>query len=73
MLMLDIKRTAVGEKNGFYIQESKNETYFPGRRADVFVNGQLIGAFGILHPQVLGAFEISYPTSALEINIEPFL
>jgi phenylalanyl-tRNA synthetase beta chain len=31
-----------------------------------------IGTLGILHPSVLENFEISYPCSALEFNLEPF-
>jgi phenylalanyl-tRNA synthetase beta chain len=31
-----------------------------------------IGHLGILHPSVLEKFEISYPCSALEFNLEPF-
>ena len=32
-----------------------------------------IGAFGILHPTVLEKFDLKYPVSTLELNIEPFL
>ena len=31
-----------------------------------------IGVLGILHPTVLEKFEIGFPCSALEINLEPF-
>lgn len=31
-----------------------------------------IGTLGILHPSVLEKFEIGYPCSALEFNLEPF-
>ena len=31
-----------------------------------------IGVLGILHPSVLENFEIPYPCSALEFNLEPF-
>jgi phenylalanyl-tRNA synthetase beta chain len=47
--------------------------YFPGRQAQVVLKGNVIGAFGILHPQVLKNFEVPNVTSILEINIEPFL
>jgi phenylalanyl-tRNA synthetase beta chain len=37
-------------------------------------NGDIvIGSLGILHPSVLGNFELSRPCSALEIDVEPFL
>jgi len=32
-----------------------------------------IGSFGILHPTVLEKFELKYPVSALEFNVEVFL
>lgn len=35
-------------------------------------NDAEIGTLGILHPSVLENFEISYPCSALEFNLEPF-
>lgn len=28
--------------------------------------------FGIVHPDVLAAYDIKYPTSALELELEPF-
>lgn len=31
-----------------------------------------IGVLGILHPTVLEKFEIGFPCSALEVNLEPF-
>lgn len=32
-----------------------------------------IGVLGILHPSVLGKFEITYPCSAVEFSLEPFI
>jgi phenylalanyl-tRNA synthetase beta subunit len=31
-----------------------------------------VGIFGIVHPEVLGAFGVDFPVSALELTIEPF-
>lgn len=31
-----------------------------------------VGVLGILHPSVLEKFEITYPCSAVEFNLEPF-
>lgn len=33
----------------------------------------VIGSFGILHPSVLEKFELKYPVSVLEFNVEVFL
>ena len=52
---------------------STDATYFPGRCAEVVFNGITIGKLGVVHPDVLQAFDLHMPVSALEINIEPFL
>lgn len=52
-------------------------TYFAGHAATVHARiagkEQVIGTFGILHPTVLEKFELKYPVSTLELNIEVFL
>ncbi len=52
-------------------------TFFPGHAASIHVRlaGKVlvIGSFGILHPSVLEKFELKYPVSTLEMNIEVFL
>eukprot|EP01116_Phalansterium_solitarium_P024656 TRINITY_DN9089_c0_g1_i1.p1 TRINITY_DN9089_c0_g1~~TRINITY_DN9089_c0_g1_i1.p1 ORF type:complete len:612 (-),score=186.33 TRINITY_DN9089_c0_g1_i1:153-1988(-) len=52
---------------------SEEPSLLRGRRADVLFNGAKIGFVGVVHPQVLLNFGISYPCAALEINIEPFV
>eukprot|EP00842_Homolaphlyctis_polyrhiza_P001494 jgi/Hompol1/2345/HPOL_002937-RA len=74
MQALSVKRVPVGSTDkGFFIRESDNETFFAGRRADIFYNNEKIGSFGVVHPAVLGHFDIVFPCSALEFNLEPFL
>ncbi len=60
---------------GYRYSSSKNldSTFFPDRRADVFYKNCIVGTFGIVHPEVLGNFEIGYPCSALELDLEPFV
>jgi phenylalanyl-tRNA synthetase beta chain len=53
-------------------QPSSDPSLFPGRQAKVFAKGQEVGCFGIVHPEVLEAFDIPYPVSALELNLQPF-
>ncbi|KAK6534188.1 phenylalanine--tRNA ligase subunit beta [Arthrobotrys megalospora] len=65
-------------QEGYWIEELKNDTYFPGRAADIWYRkkgkeAKVIGSFGVLHPSVLKAFELSLPVSTLEINVEDFL
>jgi phenylalanyl-tRNA synthetase beta subunit len=33
----------------------------------------VVGTFGILHPEVLKAYEIGFPTSAVELDLEPLM
>ena len=58
---------------GYSIRPSNIAMYFPGRQAEVIYQGKTIGSFGIVHPEVLGNFEVPNVASLLEINIEPFL
>jgi len=41
----------------------------------VLADGTIVGIIGELHPEVLSSkgFDVNLPTSAFEINIEPFL
>lgn len=50
-----------------------DETYFPGRCAQILYRGKVIGLMGVLHPEVISAYELTMPCSAFEINLEPFL
>ena len=62
----------------YWIEEQLDDpTFFPGHAASVHVRiagkQQVIGVFGILHPTVLEKFELRYPVSTLELNVEVFL
>ncbi|OJD26572.1 phenylalanine-tRNA ligase, beta subunit [Blastomyces percursus] len=65
------------ENATYWIEELEDPTYFTGHAASVHVSisgkDHVIGSFGILHPTVLEKFELKYPVSTLEINIEAFL
>lgn len=63
------------EKLYYSLVESKNETFFPGRRVDVVLHpsGSVIGTMGVIHPDVLNFFEVSNVASGLELLLEPFL
>ena len=72
-MVLNVKRVSPGQCGGYYITESDHPTFFPGRCADIYVDNLSIGTFGIIHPNVLEKFEIGYPCSFVEMNIEHFL
>lgn len=58
----------------YHIEACDDPTYFPGRCASIFGPKNIeLGKLGVLHPEVLSAFELTLPCSALEINIELFL
>ena len=64
----------------YYIKQSEDPAFFPGRCADVMLvrKGEegkpvRIGTFGVLHPEVLKAYDIPFPTSALEMDLEPLM
>ncbi|KAL8970920.1 MAG: hypothetical protein Q9197_003557 [Variospora fuerteventurae] len=61
----------------YWIDEVDDPTFFPGHAAAIHLRvagkEQVIGVFGILHPTVLEKFELRYPVSTLEMNIEVFL
>ena len=72
--------TTYGRAGRRYYVEATNDipTYFPGRGAQIILeldNGTKtkVGTFGVLHPKVLANFELNYPATVLELNIEPFL
>ncbi|XP_075976232.1 phenylalanine--tRNA ligase beta subunit [Anticarsia gemmatalis] len=58
---------------GYYLRQCDDPAYFPGRCAEVLLRGRVIGKIGVIHPSVLGAFDLTNPCSAVEINIEPFV
>lgn len=65
----------------YRIEPVDRPTFFPGRCADVILEVQegakwkdlRLGSFGMLHPEVLQAFELRDPSSALEMDLEPLM
>lgn len=62
---------------GYWIEEVEDKTFLPGHAASIKINlagkNHTIGVFGILHPSVLHKFELPYPVSTVEFNLEIFL
>ena len=74
----------------YYVVEGRDPSYFPGRcglivveRCDegsvesghpVVLEREVVGRFGMVHPQVLKAFDLTeYPGSGLELDIDRFV
>mmetsp|Transcript_3487 Transcript_3487/g.4890 ORF Transcript_3487/g.4890 Transcript_3487/m.4890 type:complete len:636 (-) Transcript_3487:552-2459(-) len=60
----------------YSIKPGNDPVFFPGRAADIILTQenlepQIIGSLGIVHPDVLSNFDLDYPTSALELRLEP--
>lgn len=60
-------------ENGYRLEATEDQAYFPGRCADIMYRGVSIGKIGVLHPSVLQAYELTNPCAVFEINIEPFV
>lgn len=46
---------------GYEWRADDDPTFFPGRHAGVYFKGERVGEFGIVHPEVLAAFDIVNP------------
>ena len=63
----------------YVLEEMENDTYFPQRSAAILIDGGdgkppvRVGEMGILHPEVLTMFQLGYPVSCMEINLEMFV
>jgi phenylalanyl-tRNA synthetase beta chain len=72
----------VAKQGWFYTIEALSEDeapmYFPGRAARIMLTApgaekRSIGTFGILHPEVLSNFDILYPSSCMELDLEALM
>lgn len=60
-------------ETGYWLEATEDPAYFPGRCANIQYKGTTIGKIGVLHPNVLQAYELTNPCAVLEITIEPFV
>lgn len=67
MAKLDVPKE---ETNGYTLMESKDERFFEDGQADIYIRGVKIGTFGIVHPNILKNFDIKFPVTLAEIDIE---
>lgn len=72
--LLDLIMQKVGAdfaKRDYQLAEDNEDPRFFGKRGfSVLLKGQKIGSVGVLHPEVLGNFDLKYPVSALEVDFE---
>ncbi|KNC87155.1 phenylalanyl-tRNA synthetase beta chain [Sphaeroforma arctica JP610] len=58
---------------GYSYESVDHPMFLAGRSGSVLFKGKVVGQFGVVHPEVLGSFELKMPTSLVEINAEIFL
>ncbi|TMW56401.1 hypothetical protein Poli38472_006411 [Pythium oligandrum] len=62
----------------YAIEPSNDNTYFPGRSANIVLYRKdqqplKLGTYGVLHPEVLRNFDLLHPTSVVEMDLEPLV
>ena len=57
----------------YKVVETEDPRFIKGRQAGVVVNGEVIGVFGEIHPQVLENWGITTPCAAGEIDLESLI
>ena len=45
--------------------------FFTRRGVSILLHGKKVGSIGVLHPEVMGNFELKYPVSCLELDFQP--
>ena len=71
--LLDLLMTKVGAKMSVdykLVEDDKDARFFTRRGVSILLGGKKIGSMGVLHPEVIGNFELKYPVSALEVDFD---
>ena len=73
----DLKRIA-REGVVYFVRPSADPTFFPGMAADIVLRladgtEKTVGVMGVVHPEVLANYEVSYPCSVVELDIEAIM
>lgn len=72
MQLLEIK-PASEDRSGYRIEAASDSSFFPGRCANIIVGSKVVGRVGVLHPEVITMFDLNYPASAVEMDLEFFM
>jgi len=72
--LLDLIMTKVGAnfatRDYCLAEDNEDVRFFPQRGFSVLLGGKKIGSVGVIHPEVLGNFELKYPVSAMELDFD---
>ncbi|WP_290149114.1 phenylalanine--tRNA ligase subunit beta [uncultured Parasutterella sp.] len=66
-----VEQLTAGRKLRF--EKSKNPALHPGRSADVYLDGDLIGVIGELHPALAQKYDLPHSPVVFELDAEPLL
>lgn len=55
------------------ISQKEDPSFIRGRCASILVEGEAVGEFGEIDPEVITSFELGYPVSAFEITLSPLM
>lgn len=73
----DRKRVARGGVV-YFVRPTQDATYFQGMGAEIVLRyedgrEEVAGTMGVVHPKVLENFDVSYPCSIMEVNLEKLM
>ncbi len=68
--VVDYIITTLNHQENYEIKPSTNPTYIDGRYGEIYINGNMVGEIGEIHPEVILNFKLEFPVSAFEINLE---
>ncbi|MHA1917616.1 MAG: phenylalanine--tRNA ligase subunit beta [Candidatus Ranarchaeia archaeon] len=57
-------------ENAWSVKPISNDLLIPGRGAMIFVNNKERGILGEIHPQILNNYQIEFPLSVLELQLD---
>lgn len=72
--LLDLIMCKVGafmKKDYSLVEEPQDPRFFTRRGVSVLMHGKKVGSIGILHPEIMGNFELMFPVSCVELDFEP--
>ena len=69
---IDFIMASLGYAKDYEIKVDINNSYINGRYAVIYFNGNKIGEFGEINPEVLQNFKLEFPVAALELNLQQF-
>ncbi|KAA0194747.1 hypothetical protein HAZT_HAZT010002 [Hyalella azteca] len=73
MLALKVPFNEEAQGQGYWLEGKDHPTFLPGFCGRVMFNGREVGKLGLLHPDVITAFNLNNPASALDLNLQDLL